>query len=33
MGVKRIFIWIRRCRYAIKEMFTSENMIIAEFDK
>ena len=33
MGVKRIFIWIRRCRYAIEEIFTSANMIITEFDK
>ena len=33
MGVKRILIWIRRCRYAMEDIFTSANMIIIEFDK
>ena len=33
MGVKRILIRIRRCRFAIEEIFTSANMIITEFDK
>ena len=32
-SVKRIFIWIRRRRYVIEEIFTGANMIITEFDK
>ena len=32
-GVKRIFVWIRHCCYAIEKIFTSPNMIITEFDK
>ena len=31
-GVKRIFVWIRHCCFAIEKILTSANMIITEFD-
>ena len=32
-NVKRIFIWIKHCCYAIEKIFTSVIPIIREFDK